>query len=717
MDFHPLCREALTVFTLTAILSFCHLQSHSQSTDESTKIAEIVKQAKSLLNANENDSADKLLSPLADSLYNKRENLDSTHYDVFYDYGNLLYRTGKYQKSTRIYKKASQVAELLKDKEKIINPELSASASYYYLQKLDSSMMAIEKAEKIALELGDSSQIAKALLNKTSILSSRGEKDKLYKALMKALEIAPKDFFMQKALYNQMGVYQYQSGQVDSAIFYFKKSVELAAKAKDTASLAIYYNNIANILTNSERFKSALKTARKGLEFRKASGSPKGVSSSYVTLGRVFDGLNLYDSAVWAYNNALYWNNKLDAVLDLSIAHNNKAVVFLEQEKLDSAYINFMKALEIKNMNKNEAGRSPIYTGLAKYFFKKGKRDTAYALLQKARNYINEDDYRLLSAHYEDKMDFAIYSGSVDSALHFKNKFLEYRDSLTRSERDRRIDGLITQFRVKEQEFRLKDLEQKNEIVQLNLSVTNQKLVRKQGTLLIMIALLVVLVILLGLLIYSGIKQKKLNKAVSIRNKHLQTLNREIFHRTKNHYQTLSSLLSAQKHIVKDAEAHGLIQDNENRVHAMQLIHKELFGDEKLENVPLKPFLKEISENLAFAFKQEHTEIILEVEDSIIIESDRAIPLSISINEVLTNAFKYGCNSDNPIIKISADVKNGILKLKISDNGSGFNSEIKRSFGIELIHILTEQMNGTVEFKNQDGALVCLTLPWNGKKS
>ncbi len=63
--------------------------------------------------------------------------------------------------------------------------------------------------------------------------------------------------------------------------------------------------------------------------------------------------------------------------------------------------------------------------------------------------------------------------------------------------------------------------------------------------------------------------------------------------------------------------------------------------------------------------------------------------------------------------------ENHKLILKISDNGKGipkdFNYEQSESLGLKLVHNLTMQLNGTVEFFNGVGTTVKLLFP-NPKK-
>ena len=92
------------------------------------------------------------------------------------------------------------------------------------------------------------------------------------------------------------------------------------------------------------------------------------------------------------------------------------------------------------------------------------------------------------------------------------------------------------------------------------------------------------------------------NQTIEKQNDQLKQLNREIYHRTKNHLQSMTSLLSVQKYQIKDENARELIEENENRMHAMGLLHKRLFANEAVDQLEVSSFIQELVADLAYAF-------------------------------------------------------------------------------------------------------------------
>ena len=89
---------------------------------------------------------------------------------------------------------------------------------------------------------------------------------------------------------------------------------------------------------------------------------------------------------------------------------------------------------------------------------------------------------------------------------------------------------------------------------------------------------------------------------------------------------------------------------------------------------------------------------------------DTAIPLGLIINELITNAYKYAFTSNQKgRLNIALDkLDKNNFKLKISDNGPGFNNTFNmkkvKSLGLRLVKRLVKQLQGSLSFINDNGA-------------
>lgn len=227
--------------------------------------------------------------------------------------------------------------------------------------------------------------------------------------------------------------------------------------------------------------------------------------------------------------------------------------------------------------------------------------------------------------------------------------------------------------------------------------------------------------IVLGLVSYIvGTQVGKSNegfmKEISENNEQLQhlinekeVLLKEIHHRVKNNLQVITSLLSLQASFIKDTQAKALFRYSQYRINSMAMIHEMLYQSEEISRIDYGEYTRKLIDGLIISMRgsENKIEVDHDVKD-IYLNIDTAIPLGLLINEVITNALKYGIPKEEPgrlhlSIKKVEGFKNYILH--IGDNGVGFSEEINfrssDSLGLMLIHKLSVQLKGNIEKDNQ----------------
>src|SRR5690606_37582692 len=101
------------------------------------------------------------------------------------------------------------------------------------------------------------------------------------------------------------------------------------------------------------------------------------------------------------------------------------------------------------------------------------------------------------------------------------------------------------------------------------------------------------------------------------------------------------------------------------------------------------------------------------VMDHLELDVDTAVPIGLIVNELLTNSLKYAFpHTDNGQIQISMQKLNSdTLKLRVSDNGIGKDNQKApkgSGFGSQLIHLLTQQLNGQMNEEIKSGTIVSI---------
>ena len=110
-------------------------------------------------------------------------------------------------------------------------------------------------------------------------------------------------------------------------------------------------------------------------------------------------------------------------------------------------------------------------------------------------------------------------------------------------------------------------------------------------------------------------------------------------------------------------------------------------------------------------------ETIIEIDD-IFMDIDRAMPCGMLVNETITNSFKYAFPKfDKGIIGVSIKKDASNINLNIWDNGVGLPGNVdfeKNSrLGMQLIFLLTKQLNGTVTIDREKGTAYSINFTYN----
>ena len=89
-------------------------------------------------------------------------------------------------------------------------------------------------------------------------------------------------------------------------------------------------------------------------------------------------------------------------------------------------------------------------------------------------------------------------------------------------------------------------------------------------------------------------------------------------------------------------------------------------------------------------------------------DSQLIFPIGIIINEIITNSFKHAFSGrSDGVIFISLQSYGNTLKLLIKDDGVGipdsFDIKTAKGFGLSLVNILVQQMNGSLEIIKSGG--------------
>ncbi len=198
-----------------------------------------------------------------------------------------------------------------------------------------------------------------------------------------------------------------------------------------------------------------------------------------------------------------------------------------------------------------------------------------------------------------------------------------------------------------------------------------------------------------------------------------QLLLQEIHHRVKNNLQVIESLLGLQMDQYPDPQIRNLFQDTRFRVHAMALVHEQLYKQQTQGTVELEPYLRLIIQYLQTSLQKEPTQILVRVEaENISLSLHRAIPCGLLVTELVSNCYKHAFSSayHGAIFVSLAQTADSQYCLQVRDDGSGLPNDLDirktTSLGMQLIIALVEhQLGGRIEITRNPGTTFSIFFP------
>ncbi|MCI0414263.1 PAS domain-containing protein [bacterium] len=191
---------------------------------------------------------------------------------------------------------------------------------------------------------------------------------------------------------------------------------------------------------------------------------------------------------------------------------------------------------------------------------------------------------------------------------------------------------------------------------------------------------------------------------------------KEIHHRVKNNLQIISSLLNLQKNYVSSIECRSVLDESQNRVHSMALIHEKLYQTENLNQIHFAEYIRDLSNFLFRSYGVDPERVKLNVDSQAFLTIDTAIPCGLIVSELVSNALKYAFpQRENGAISIETKQKDGVFELKVQDDGVGFPENLDfrntQSLGMRLVNTLAKQLQGSIEMNRSPGTIFRILFP------
>ena len=187
----------------------------------------------------------------------------------------------------------------------------------------------------------------------------------------------------------------------------------------------------------------------------------------------------------------------------------------------------------------------------------------------------------------------------------------------------------------------------------------------------------------------------------------------EVDHRVKNNIQMISALLSMQAAAIQDPAARASLGSMLQRVESIGAVHRRLYQSKDVRRFDLADFVRDIAGDLLKLSGRDDITLALDLEP-VHVPSQQASPISLMLNELMTNAVKHAFPVGRPgRLAITVEGTDRELTVVIADDGVGMPApERRHGFGSRLIRTLARQLQAEVLWTPASpGTIVELRLP------
>lgn len=515
--------------------------------------------------------------------------------------------------------------------------------------------------------------------------------------------------------YYYLGVVENMFSNYDKALYYYEESLEKTIDAGSegvkenilTASLAQIYSMIKYYSKSEEYFDKTIKLAKE-----KKDTNVLGTTHYYISYN--FYQQQKLDLAAMHMDSAFHYWEARGNTRSLAAASYQKGLIEMMLENYDLSEDYLQKSVEecIKIGDARNEFLSRVSLARTQYLKNPTDRENLLNLKSKFLGYINEAEEINSNTFLLDckkHISEVLYSlGEYKLAYEMKHDFLVMEDTIKGIKVQEEIAALQEKYYSTISENKIASLNADNDLVAMKLKNS-----RTQTS-----------ILGIGFLLISGLlfvlwstfkKVKSQNQIISQRNEEKDTLLREIHHRVKNNLQVISSLLLLQSKYIQDDTALDALQQGQDRVKSMALIHQDLYQADNLKGVNAKDYFIKLVNNLFESYNISENKIKLEMEvDPIMLDVDTMIPIGLIMNELVSNALKHAFSKEaEGLIKVSLKQQEGNLILSVSDNGKGLNDLTDldgKSFGYELIKAFARKLKAKMKIEHLDGMNIKMSI-------
>lgn len=565
---------------------------------------------------------------------------------------------------TGINAQTVNVDSLLKAANSELNPDEKAkiflkAAEYETSNDLSSAIIYINQAADIAR---DNSLLGDIFDQQGRIYFALGELDKALSSFREAKQSKEQagDEAIAARISNRVGVVLVRLKRLQEALEIFLESAAYFAQNNDNVNLAMTQNNMAGIFADMADYENAIRYNELALPVFQENGIRQYEIITLTNLAGQHLRLENFDRSLQYNRQAEIIGEELQDQYALGIVYNNFGQIYFELGESERSLNYYEQSLAAKQLIGLSSNIVPTYNNLGQVLTQLNRPAKAIEYLKMGLQYAQGDESWHVTSNLSKAFSLA---GEPDSAAHYLDMTIAFRDSIFTIERQSVIDELRTQYETEQQEM---------EIAQL---VKSQQQNRN---------LLTVLTGLLGttfIIAFLIVKNNRKKRVIAQQNEKLE----------KQH---VEKLLKEQEVIGINAMLDGQNQERKK-------IAEELHDAIGSSLATLKLYIESLEET-----KKQDNYHELHQKTSALLEQTYDEVRKISHSKSAGVLIKKGLV---PAVKSMAAKISEARRIKTQVIGTGLENRLKNSVEISIFRTIQELLSNTVKHSGAIKVIVQIT--------
>jgi PAS domain S-box-containing protein len=211
-------------------------------------------------------------------------------------------------------------------------------------------------------------------------------------------------------------------------------------------------------------------------------------------------------------------------------------------------------------------------------------------------------------------------------------------------------------------------------------------------------------------------ERRRAEEALASAREEKNALLKELQHRIKNSLTMISSLIDLESNRSTDTETHAILATLRDRVNSITRLYSLMHQTGEIQRIRLDHYFSHIVRSLSETYVPDSPQIhITEEYEQILIDAKPAASCGLILNELVTNAFKYAFPDGRAgTVHIRASSHDGTLAISVADDGvgppDGFSVERSTGFGMRILQLLVEQLDGRIEYQRTNQTIFTIRL-------